>query len=703
MSDPFDDLWSSVEEAQDTTAQDNQRMESLLSKLSRARHTYYNNGVMPDGMEPLTISDAEYDALEDELRDEVAKAEKEGKTPDWLPRAQAFLAQVGAKAPSGSKAWPKVKHTVPMGSLNKAQPGETNLHGEFVAWYDDCVTRLKAAGIADLSMVVSDKCDGISLSLQYEQDLVMGATRGGGEEGEDITPNVRKMKGVQTRIPGFDGYLRAEVVVRKSDHQTHLSDYSNPRNAASGIARGSDGENTEHLTVLHYQVLRGNGDPIPHKLTEFKLLQKLGCPTPRFGLVETREKAIAIYDAYVAKGREELDYDIDGLVFEFNSQAARDALGEKNHRPRGAIAFKFPHEKKKSTLREIRWQVGRTGRVTPVAIFDEVRLAGANVTNASLHNVGNIGRLLTEGNAGRFSFHIGDRIMVSRRNDVIPYVEKFLSSAPVGDSELEVPDQCPECSHTLVMDGEYLVCKNTASCPAQVSGLISTWVTKIGLKGWGDTVVEALTSQGIVSEPADLYHLDPAELATVEMNGRKIGSTAHTIMKELKDKGTELPLHVFIGSLGIPLCARSVAKMIVDAGYDTLGKMRAATEDEISSIPKLGGTKAEAFVTGMLVKADVIDNLIAGGVRIKPPADGPLKGLTVCMTGFRDPDMTAAIEDQGGTVKSSVSRTLNYLVLKDPKSTSGKAKKAHDYNGKAKNGHAIQIVGIDEMWGILNG
>lgn len=707
MSDPFDDLWGALEESQDTSAADNTRIQGLLDKLVRARHTYYNNGSMPEGMDSLDISDAEYDAYEDELRDEVAKAERDGKTPDWLKDAQSFLANVGAPSkPTGKQHWVKVKHEAPMGSLNKSQLQEEGAdpYTEFRAWYKGCVSAVRqGTGVRPLNLVVSDKCDGISLSLKYDEgELVRGVTRGDGEEGEDITRNVVKMKGVRQKIPGFSGYLRAEIVLRKSDWKKHFPGYSNPRNAASGIAKRLDGEGSEHLTVLHYQVIRVGGSPVKSKLNEFKVLQKLGCPTPRFAEVDTVEKAIALYDAYVAKGREELDYDIDGLVFEFDDLEVMSQLGEKNHRPAGATAFKFPHDKKISSLEDKLWQVGRTGRVTPVAIFEQVRLAGANVTNASLHNISNIRRLLQEGNAGRDHFCVGDKVLVSRRNDVIPYVEKFISAGP-GKKPLLPPTECPECGHTLVMDGEYLVCKNSAACPAQISGLISTWVTKIGLKGWGDTVIQALTSQDLVAEPADLYNLDPNELSEVEMSGRKIGSTAHTIMKELKGKGTLLPLHVFVGSLGIPLCARSVCKMIVDAGYDTLEKMRAATVTEISAIPKLGLTKAEAFVTGMLVKADVIDNLLAAGVEIKPPADGPLKGKTVCMTGFRDADMTSTIEDQGGTVKSSVSRTLDYLVLKDPKSTSGKAKKARDYNEKATNGHVIGIVGIDEMWEILNG
>jgi DNA ligase (NAD+) len=365
----------------------------------------------------------------------------------------------------------------------------------------------------------------------------------------------------------------------------------------------------------------------------------------------------------------------------------------RNNRPKAAIAFKFPHEKKPSILREIVWQVGKSGRVTPVANVDTVHLAGANVSRASLHNLSNIAALV-KGHRSVASLAVGDKVLVSRRNDVIPYIESVITPDPNG-RVLAAPTVCPECSEDLSMQGEYLMCANSSACPAQVAGLLVRWVEKIGIKGWGSTIIEALVAAGTVSEPADLYNLDPNELAQVALDGRVIGSTAHTIIKELRDKGMELSLHVFIGSLGIPLCARSVAKMIVDAGYDDLAKMRNATLTEIASIPRLGSTKADSFVKGLGARADIIDNLLLAGVTIKPPADGPLKGLTVCMTGFRDPSMTQAIEDAGGTVKSGVGKTLSILVANDPTSTSGKAKKAR--------GYGVEIIAPDDMWDRLGG
>jgi len=244
------------------------------------------------------------------------------------------------------------------------------------------------------------------------------------------------------------------------------------------------------------------------------------------------------------------------------------------------------------------------------------------------------------------------------------------------------------------MEGEFLVCPNEDTCPAQVAGAIKTWVRKIGLKGVGTTLIDTLCEQGILKDAADLYTLDKGELADVLMDGRRVGGTADTVVDELHDK-KDLALHVFVGSLNIPLCSRSTCKTIVDAGFDTLEKMDDATVAQIEAIPGMGHGRAMSFVSGLASKAEVITRLLNNGVAIKAPATGAMKGLNVCMTGFRDSDMGDAIEDQGGTLKGSVSKNTNILVAQDPKSNSGKAKKARQYG--------VEILSPDEMWDRLGG
>jgi DNA ligase (NAD+) len=640
---------------------------SLLDELVPANKAY-RSGARP------TMTDADFDAKRDELDALVGLCDEDDADPDVV-EARAFLAQVG-DAPEADSKWATVTHGLGMTSLNKAQNAK-----EYLAW----VAGLGVAGL----LVVSDKCDGISVSLRYEAGrLVLAATRGDGITGEDITRNVVRMKGIVHHIKGFTGYLRGEIVLLRSDWKVHFPTYSNPRNAAAGIAKREDGVGCEHLTVLHYQMVRDDG-VIARKTIEFQVLERIGCAVPRWACVADADAAQAVYDQYVASIRDALDYDIDGLVVECDSTAQMEALGDLNRRPKGAVAYKFPPDRKATPLRGIPWQVGKSGRVTPVAYFDAVTLAGASVAQASLHNLANIRKLLAA--AGQTCFHVGDEIVVSRRNDVIPYVEEVLKPCPDGDA-LIPPSCCPECGTTLKMDGEYLVCRGE-DCPAQVLGGISRWVNKIGVLGLGDSILEALIEHAGVQDPADLYTLDPAKIENVvTASGSRLGRTAYNVVEELKLK-SEVPLHIFVGSLGIPLCARSVCKSIVDAGFDSLEKMEAATVTDIAAIPGLGATKADEFVRGFAARRTLMDRLQDNGVKVKAKSVGVMTGKSVCFTGVRSPEMEKAIEDAGGTIKGSVGAGLTYLVQKDAASQSGKSQKAAALG--------VQIVDLDGMWAIL--
>jgi DNA ligase (NAD+) len=628
------------------------------------------------------VSDAIYDDVEDQVRAAAAKLPEDD---DLKIEIEEFLSGLGfaGTAPVGSTGWDKYRHTVEMGSLLKAQ-----IESAIVQWF---TKRFGALGISLQSgteVVWSDKCDGISIALYYKDGkLTAAVTRGDGKEGENITRNVLKMKGIVPFIKGLTGFIRGEIVLLKSDHAKHFPTYANCRNAAAGISSRHDGKGCEHLTVLHYQIKRFDGKPIPNKAAEFKILAAVGAPVPTWGIVKTQEQVEKVYQLYIDAAREALDYDIDGLVLEFNDPAHMEGLGVKNLRPKGAIAYKFPHDKKVSILREILWQVGNTGRITPVAVFDAVKLAGATVTNASLANLSRIDTIVRA--VGQEYLFAGDQIVVSRRNDVIPYVEEVIET-DLGDDPVafEAPTECPECGTTLTRNGEHLVCPNDEECPAQVSGAIKVWVKKLDLKGVGTTLIDALCEQGIITDVAGLYTLDRGELANVLMDGRRVGATAETVVDAIEAK-LELSLAVFVGSLNIPLCSRSTCQTIVGAGYDTLDKMRAAQEHQISRIPKIGPGKAAMFVKGMVARKEVIDGILANGVTILPPASGQFKGMTLCMTGVRDSEMGDAFEAQGGTVKSSYSKSLTFLVAKDPNSTSGKAKKARQ--------HGVEIVGHDDM------
>lgn len=257
---------------------------------------------------------------------------------------------------------------------------------------------------------------------------------------------------------------------------------------------------------------------------------------------------------------------------------------------------------------------------------------------------------------------------------------------------IEPPYYCPACRSVLITEGDYLLCRGE-ECPAQVVGAISRWCEKIGVDGLGPAVVEALVDHAGVVDIADLYTMDPKKIETVPLAaGHKIGKNAYSIVQDLKDK-SEIPLHIFVGSLGIPHCARTVCKMIVDAGLDDLTKMMNATVADLEKIPGLGSIKAVSFVGGFAAKYDLMEKLLASGVRIKAKSVGVLTGKSVCMTGFRSPELEKAIEDAGGTIKSSVGAGLTYLVCKDPKSGSVKLKKAESLG--------VTLMDVDGMWTLI--
>jgi DNA ligase (NAD+) len=259
------------------------------------------------------------------------------------------------------------------------------------------------------------------------------------------------------------------------------------------------------------------------------------------------------------------------------------------------------------------------------------------------------------------------------------------------------PSHCPECSTSLQMEGEYLVCPNSVGCSAQVLGAIRSWVAKTGVKHLGDEMIDALYNAGVVRGIPDLYRIDPRVASGVHMSGRMIGGGIDRAIASLGEN-LELPLNVIVGSLGINGVGRSMVKLLTDAGWD-LNQMAFATVGDIASIPGFGIERARAFREGFDARVPLIQEILAAGVKIKmdkPEVTGSsLVGVAVCMTGFRDAQMELEIQANGGLVKSGVAKGLTYLVTKDPSSTSGKAQKARELG--------VKIVGVQEMWNIIKG
>lgn len=621
------------------------RVEELARRVEKYRASYYAG--TPE------ISDAAFDALEDELR--------------ALSPAHPVLAKVGSGALVTE--WDKARHEIPMGSLNKATSEE-----ELRVWLARCDELLAKDGLPSVAgdLFVAEKLDGISIEVTYRNGKMAEAiTRGDGFLGERISPNVARMKGVPARIPDKKPMsFRGEIILRLSDMKKHFpADHTSPRNTAAGTAKRFDGSGAEHLTVLFYDV--ADHVDMPTERQKFDWLRSLGFATPRtaHGSIDD---VLALYKRYEKDLRASLDYEIDGLVVYVDSLSAQTVLGDVNRRPRGAVAFKFSSPAKVSKVLQIRWDTGPSGRVTPVAIVEPVELAGATVQRASLHNAGLVRAL---------GIGVGDEVLVSRRNDVIPYVEEVVESA---GNPAKTPETCSTCGAPLSAEGEYLMCRN-AACTAIVEGRILSWVEAIGALEWGDKLIAQLVEAKKVLEPRDLYTITWQDIAGLERRGEK---SAKKCIEQIRSR-LPLTLPVFLAGLGIESFAIQTARLLVTAGYTTLDKLLAATAEELAAIPGLGAIKAGSIVRGLASRRDEIQRLLdAGVVPVPPEAAGPLAGLSFCFTGSATRprgELTAEVESRGGRVLGSVTKELNYLVIADVNSTSSKAEKARKLGTKLIN------------------
>ena len=590
------------------------------------------------------VSDEVYDAWRDELREVRPKSH--------------VLSRVGAAAHS---EWVKVSHEIPMGSLNKV-----NTPAELQKWI---------ASVSAHELFVTEKLDGISIALRYEAgEFKQAITRGDGQEGEDITRNVARMQGVPAKLgESWTGQIRGEVICTLSALAEHFPEYANPRNTAGGIASRLDGTGSEHLTVLVYRIAEG-ADDLPERIAQFNRLHGLGFKTPN-GCVT--HDAVQLWEEYQTSKRAALDYAIDGLVIEINDIPKMEALGEKDGCPEGAVAFKFAPPTRESVLREIENTTAGTGRITPVAIFDEVNLLGTKVTRASLYNWKYIRDLKLD---------VGARILVARANDVIPRVVETIEGT---GTVAEPPKACTSCGASTEWDGEYLVCSNTADCPAQTLGRVARYVKSLNILEWGEAVLERLVAAGKVQNVIDLYRLSQEELSAIERMGEK---SAKKLLEKLWEKNP-LPMESFFGALSIPGCGESMLSLISDAGYDTVSKLQSITYDQLMAIKGLGPVRSKTLADWFANHGSGwVESALSTGLKLKERAKGSLTGKSVCFTGktvHKRADLEEMVRNAGGVVKGSVGSGLTYLVMADPSSASTKA--------QAAKKHGTQTISEDDF------
>jgi len=619
--------------------------QEMMKLLLEASDAYYNksNSIM---------SDAEFDKLYDEFK---------SKYPN-----DPFLKTVGSSIDPASE-WEKATHKIPMGSLNKV----TN-KDEFFKW---------ALSVSGEYYVLSEKLDGISIDLEYYNGLLFKAiTRGDGIIGEDITKNVMKMQNVEKKLENFTGSVRGEIILKQDDFETIVSiqesrgeePLKNLRNGASGIAKRYDGKYAEYLSIVYFDV---TGD-FDTKQEKFEFLGYMGLPTSFVAMCNTDEvpERVEIYENSV---RSSLSYEIDGLVIDINDTNHFLRLGEKNDRPKGAVAYKFKSMKKETTINDITWQLGKSGTLTPVAELEPVEMGGVTVKRASLHNLENFLTL---------ELRPGDTVLVSRRNDVIPYVEKVVEYK--GEAPFDPADECPVCGEPPVADGKFLVCPNPM-CDGAKIGDLKKWasVTEMQSLGIGGKTLEKLYNEGLVYEPQDLYTLKQHEMENLEGFGKRSAEKVYTIIQGKR----ELPLSQFIGGLNIRNFSTSMVELLVENGHDTLEKLFALNLETLVGIKGIEEKTATSFLNGMDEKEHIINELVQNGVKILEKTsssedESKLSGKSFCFTGavqatdengdrYKRGMLETLVKENGGQVKS-VSSGLTYLVQADPTSQSSKTKKA---------------------------
>ncbi|TMD09414.1 MAG: NAD-dependent DNA ligase LigA [Chloroflexi bacterium] len=616
------------------------------------------------------ITDAEYDALFLEL------VELETQFPE-LVTPDSPTQRVGGPP---SNAFAKVTHRVPMLSLNNA------FERDEVREFDKRIRRV--LGDVPVEYVTELKIDGLAMSLLYEDgQYKVGATRGDGFIGEDVTANVKTIPSVPLRVtvpPEFPGTfeVRGEVYMPRRSFQRLNEElarqgkalFANPRNAAAGAVRQLDPRVTasRRLDTFIYAL-----DPAGRTRSQaqiLELLRQMGFSVnPNSRTHADIESAIGFLDEWEEK-RRSLDYQTDGIVIKVNSLAQQAELGFVSRSPRWALAFKFPPEQAETKVEEIRVYVGRTGAVTPVAWLQPVVISGTTVSRATLHN---------EDEVARKDVRPKDYVIVQRAGDVIPEVVRVIrEKRPKGSRPWHMPASCPECHTPLHREpGEAVTRCINPVCPAQVREHLRHFVSRsaMNIEGFGYATLDQLLDRGMVRDPSDLYHLTKAQLLSLEGFADK---SAQNLLDRI-EASKEATLPRFLLALGIPHVGEHMAGVLAEH-FGTVERLQEATTDELIAVGGVGAIVADA-VHEFFQRPEsrrLISRILEAGVMIKQPkkATGPLAGKTFVLTGTLQAmtrgEAEERIRELGGVPSSNVSKKTDYLVVgADPGSKLEKAQR----------------------------
>ena len=635
------------------------KIEALREKIRHHEYLYYV-------LDQPEISDAEFDKLMRQLKD------AEAEHPELLT-ADSPTQRVGGKPREG---FVKVRHSSPMLSLDN-----TYNEDELRDW-ERRVHEL--SGRKDVDYVCELKLDGMSLALIYEDGkLVRGITRGDGTVGEDVTLNVRTVRSVPLSIskeklkkagipPNFE--VRGELLmptaafkkVNEERERKGLATFANPRNFTAGTVRQLDANITaeRRMDYFPYILLENGRTYFDRHSKTLDALQAAG-----FKVNQNRRLVHNIDEAWTfirqwEEKRESLPYEIDGIVLKVDRTALQDELGFTGKAPRWAIAYKYAARAGITKLEDIRVQVGRTGKLTPVAMLAPVLIGGTTVRNATLHNMDEIERL---------GVKIGDWVQVERGGDVIPKIAKVIDDKehprPRDLKDFEMPKQCPVCGTDVVRtEGEVDYRCVNANCPAKLRETILHFASRgiMNIDGMGEALVNQLTERGLVKNVADIYKLTKADLLSLERMGDK---SAQNILDEIENS-KKLPLERVIYGLGIRMVGERTAQFLAEH-FGSMEALENAGVEELQNVNEVGPRIAESIVEffGIAANRKLVERLREAGLTLsgeKKQRGTKLAGKTFVLTGtlahFTRDEAKKMIEDAGGKVTGSVSKKTDYVV-----------------------------------------
>ncbi|MFN2501611.1 MAG: NAD-dependent DNA ligase LigA [Pyrinomonadaceae bacterium] len=605
------------------------------------------------------ISDFEFDQLLERLK------ELETENPDLIT-PDSPTQRVGGKAASLKP----FRHTVPLMSLDNSYSIE-----DLRAFTERCE---RLAETRKLEYVAELKIDGLTVSLHYHDGILAGgATRGDGSTGDEVTQNVKGIRTVPLRLKAdipAHAEVRGEVFLSRSRFQKINEElemqgektFANPRNCASGTLRMLDSAivSSRRLDMFPYDVLKGNQKMFATQWENFEWCERNGFHVNPHRRLCGDFDELVLFIAEMEPKRDALDYEIDGVVVKVNSTGLQEEFGATSKAPRWAIAYKYPARQGTTRLLDIGIQVGRTGALTPVAILEPVLLAGTTVARASLHNEDEIKRL---------DLKIGDWVMIEKSGEIIPQILSVVASKRNGtEREFDFPDVCPVCNSPAIRPegGAVRRCVNP-DCPAKIKARVLYFASRkaMDIEGLGEVLVDVLVQNGMVKDVADLYSLRTADIANLERRAEKSALKLIEQIEASKSRG----LQRLLFGIDIRHVGERTSKILANH-FRSIGRLAAASVQELDDIHEIGLTVAESVYEWFRDPRNmaVVERLKAAGVQTETDSAGAAMlderfvGKTFVLTGklenYTRDEAAKLIEDRGGRVSSSVSKTTNFVV-----------------------------------------